>query len=129
MKFVFALVSLASVAAVNAAPGVFFQENGPLGPLEKIQISNRKIQLAGVDMDVTEKKLQALALKEKEIEDAAKLVTDAADKKVYTGTFEHEAVVKVLGKAGSECDLGNGKKGIVKEEELDGGRTKKTCEK
>jgi len=113
MKFVFALVSLASVAAVNAAPGVFFQENGPLGPLEKIQISNRKIQLAGVDMDVTEKKLQALALKEKEIEDAAKLVTAAADKKVYTGTFEHEAVVKKLGKAGSECELASGKKGKV----------------
>jgi len=84
MKFVFALVALASVAAVNAAPGLFFDENGlELKPLEEIQINNRKIKLAGEDIDITEGKLQTLASKAKEVAEAAQLVMDAATVKAW----------------------------------------------
>lgn len=95
MKLVFALVALASVAAVNAAPGIFFEKTAPLEDLEKIQISNRKIALAGDDMDITEAKLQTLAGKSADIEGAAQVLMDAATVEAYKETdveFKHKNV-------------------------------------
>jgi len=95
MKFVIAFVALASVAAVNAAPGTFFgdtEEN--YAPLEQIQINAKKIKLAAADMEVTEGKLAALAEAADKIAEATTLLTDTADTAAYEAeslAFKHES--------------------------------------
>jgi len=93
MKFVLAFVALASVAAVNAAPGTFFGGDDALGGLETVQVNLKKIKLAGEDIDVTEGKLSTLNDNAQTIEDAMTVVTTAADVAPYTtaGTFTHES--------------------------------------
>jgi len=93
MKFVLAFVALASVAAVNAAPGTFFKDDPTLTGLEDVQVNLKKIKLAGEDIDVTEGKLSTLNDNAQTIADAMTLVTTAADVQPYTdaGTFTHES--------------------------------------
>jgi hypothetical protein len=92
MKFVLAFVVLASVAAVNAAPGTFFGDTEEFKPLEDIQVNNKKIKLAAADIEVTEGKLATLAAAADQIDAATTLLTTAADKSVYTANeFTHES--------------------------------------
>jgi len=73
MKFALALVTLALVAAVNAAPkGTFFSTELPTSGLEQVQIDVINIGEAAADLQVTEDKLEALSL-------SAATVTDAKD--------------------------------------------------
>jgi len=93
MKFVLAFVALASVAAVNAAPGTFFADNA-MQALEDVQINLKKIKLAGDDIEVTEGLLQTLNDNAATINTATELLTTAADSGVYTGAdveFTHES--------------------------------------
>jgi hypothetical protein len=93
MKFVLALVALASVAAVNAAPGTFFGDTPGLEKLEGVQIANRKIEMAGDDIDITEGRLKNLVAQAAEIKAADKLVTDTATVEAYRNDaleFKHE---------------------------------------
>jgi len=95
MKFVLAFVALASVAAVNAAPGTFFADNGMQG-LEDVQINLKKIKLAGDDIEVTEGLLNTLNDNSATIATATDLLTTAAniDGTPYTTeTFTHESQV------------------------------------
>jgi len=92
MKFVLAFVALASVAAVNAAPGTFFGEDETLKGLETVQINLKKIKLAGEDIDVTEGLLKTLNDNAATIESAMTVVTTAADKAPYENeSFTHES--------------------------------------
>jgi len=93
MKFVLAFVALASVAAVNAAPGTFFKDAG-MTNIEDVQINLKKIKLAGDDIEVTEGLLSTLNDNAGTINTATELLTTAADVGVYTGTdveFTHES--------------------------------------
>jgi len=95
MKFVLAFVALASVAAVNAAPGTFFETGGVgLEGLEPIQVNLKKISLAGADIEVTEGKLSTLNDNAATIAAATTVVTDAADTAAYEAAdvvFTHES--------------------------------------
>merc|ERR1711890_81804 len=93
MKFVLAFVALASVAAVNAAPGTFFKDAG-MTNIEDVQVNLKKIKLAGDDIEVTEGLLSTLNDNAGTINTATELLTTAADVGVYTGTdveFTHES--------------------------------------
>jgi len=83
MKFVLAFVVLASVAAVNAAPGTFFGDNG-MSDIEGVQVNLKKIKLAGEDIEVTEGLLSTLNDNAATITTATDLLTTAADTNVYT---------------------------------------------
>jgi len=92
MKLVLAFVALASVAAVNAAPGTFFGDTEGLEKLEEIQVNAKKIALAAEDIEITEGKLQALAEAADRIKEATELLTTTADKSVYeVNEFTHES--------------------------------------
>jgi len=80
MKFALALVTVALVAAVNAAPkGTFFGTELKGTGLEQVQIDVLNIGEAAKLLDVTENKLKALSEGKKIISDATAAMKTAVD--------------------------------------------------
>jgi len=82
MKFALALVTVALVAAVNAAPkGTFFGTELKGSGLEQVQIDVLNIGEAARLLDVTEGKLKALSEGKGIITDATEAMKTAVDNK------------------------------------------------
>lgn len=93
MKFALALVTLALVAAVNAAPkGTFFSTALPNSGLEQVQIDVRQMGQAAADLVVSEKQLAALSAGAQTVadaKDALKLAVNVDGLTESTDRFPH----------------------------------------